>query len=68
MIRGGRIFALLLLPVLAFAQDIQVRAKGLGPTKDANVFWTKTNLLIEFSVHGLLGSLSPLDATLWEQP
>lgn len=35
MIRGGRIFALLLLPVLAFAQDIQVRAKGLGPTKDA---------------------------------
>ncbi len=27
--------ALLLLPVLGMAQDLQVRAKGMGPTKDA---------------------------------
>ncbi|MEN9352914.1 MAG: hypothetical protein RL318_239 [Fibrobacterota bacterium] len=35
MMRAGRMMALLLLPVLAFAQDVQVRAKGMGPTKDA---------------------------------
>jgi len=33
--RGRLFFALLLLPVLAMAQDIQVRAKGAGPTKEA---------------------------------
>jgi hypothetical protein len=31
----SRLWALLLLPVLAFSQDLQVRAKGYGPTKEA---------------------------------
>jgi curli biogenesis system outer membrane secretion channel CsgG len=32
----SRLLALLLLPLLAFGQDLQVRAKGYGPTKDAS--------------------------------
>jgi len=35
VIWGRRLWALLLLPALAFAQDITVRAKGMGPTKEA---------------------------------